>query len=135
MDIQFDDLGFGDTGYNGADYPTPILDDLANNDAIKINFHYTENVCHVITSHNQSQLLKQHNSSLSNSTSPTIYSGLLSLKKCIINWQIFIQIRCQYCCQSEHCRGIRHIQQIIPRDLRWSRGPREISYIHQWQMV
>ena len=42
---QFDDLGFGDTGYNGATYPTPILDELANNDAIKINFHYTEQVC------------------------------------------------------------------------------------------
>ena len=41
---QFDDLGFGDTSYNGGDYPTPILDELANNDAIKINFHYTEQV-------------------------------------------------------------------------------------------
>ena len=42
--IQFDDLGFGDTGYNGGDFPTPILDDLANNNAIKLNFHYTEQV-------------------------------------------------------------------------------------------
>ena len=48
MYTQFDDLGFGDTGYNGADYPTPILDKLANNDAIKINFHYTENVCNYL---------------------------------------------------------------------------------------
>ena len=47
MHAQFDDLGFGDTGYNGADYPTPILDELANNDAIKINFHYTEQVSKV----------------------------------------------------------------------------------------
>eukprot|EP01084_Bolivina_argentea_P301743 520640_1 len=43
--IWFDDLGFGDTGYNGGSYPTTILDELANNDAIKINFHYSEQVC------------------------------------------------------------------------------------------
>ena len=42
--IQFDDLGFGDVGFNGGEFPTPILDELANNDAIKINRHYTEQV-------------------------------------------------------------------------------------------
>jgi len=43
--IWFDDLAFADVGYNGGDFPTPILDDLAKTDAIKMNFHYTEQIC------------------------------------------------------------------------------------------
>ena len=41
----FDDLGFGDVGFNGGSYPTPVLDALSSDKAIRLNFHYTEALC------------------------------------------------------------------------------------------
>lgn len=41
----FDDLGFGDVGFNGGSYPTPVLDALSSEKAIRLNFHYTEALC------------------------------------------------------------------------------------------
>ena len=32
-------------GFNGGSFPTPILDELAEDNAIKINFHYSDQVC------------------------------------------------------------------------------------------
>jgi len=43
--ILFDDLGFNDVSYNGGTYPTPVLDKLANHNAIKFNSHYAEPLC------------------------------------------------------------------------------------------
>jgi len=43
--IWFDDLGFNDVSYNGGPYSTPLLAEWANEDAIKLNFHYCEQVC------------------------------------------------------------------------------------------
>ena len=82
---QFDDLGFGDTGYNGADYPTPILDELANNDAIKINFHYTEQVCVYFVQHSSKHMIKYNVIILT--------LGVYSIKIGFINWKIFMVIR------------------------------------------
>ena len=39
-----DDLGYSDVGYYGGDIPTPNIDSLANN-GIRLNYHYSENVC------------------------------------------------------------------------------------------
>lgn len=39
-----DDLGWSDTGYNGADYETPTLDKLAN-EGVKLNQYYVQAIC------------------------------------------------------------------------------------------
>eukprot|EP00485_Elphidium_margaritaceum_P024716 CAMPEP_0202713008 /NCGR_PEP_ID=MMETSP1385-20130828/48373_1 /ASSEMBLY_ACC=CAM_ASM_000861 /TAXON_ID=933848 /ORGANISM="Elphidium margaritaceum" /LENGTH=677 /DNA_ID=CAMNT_0049373225 /DNA_START=61 /DNA_END=2094 /DNA_ORIENTATION=+ len=43
--MWFDDLGIGDVSFMGGDVPTPILDSLVVDKAVKLNFHYTEPVC------------------------------------------------------------------------------------------
>ena len=43
--IWFDDLGFADVDYNGGPYLTPYLNEWSINNVIKLNFHYSEQVC------------------------------------------------------------------------------------------
>ena len=42
--LVIDDLGWNDTGYQGADYSTPTIDSMAA-EAIRLNQYYTQPLC------------------------------------------------------------------------------------------
>ena len=42
--LLLDDLGWSDTGYQGADYSTPTIDSMAA-EAIRLNQYYTQPLC------------------------------------------------------------------------------------------
>merc|ERR1719305_1446381 len=43
--MVLDDVGWTDVGYHGSDFPTPVIDQLATKDGVRLENYYVQQVC------------------------------------------------------------------------------------------